>query len=231
TPSTYGHDNRPMLDGLAALGTDSRGVAVIDGSESDAELQALHEAGVRGIRLNLSLGVTGSLAQLESLSDRIADLGWHLQLLMPAEQLADAGQRLAQLPVPVVFDHFARLSPDAAFHHPAHALVLRLQAQGKAWVTLSGGYIVSPRHDTRDPALTPLARSLIQNAPERVVWGSDWPHATASAGTHPWPDDAAQLDALAHWAQTPSRLRQILVDNPAALYGLPAADAVHAYLD
>ncbi|MBU4609275.1 amidohydrolase family protein [Achromobacter sp. GG226] len=221
-PSTYGTDNRALCAGLAAFGSASRGVAVIEGRESDATLRSLHAQGVRGVRLNLSLGVTGSLDDLEALAHRIAGLGWHLQLLMPPQQLADAAPRLAQLPVPLVFDHFARLPSATALTESAHAHVLRLQAAGKAWVKLSGGYIVSPEHRVSDPTLTPLARSFIDNAPERVIWGSDWPHATSSAGTHPWPDDAEQLDCLAHWAQTPARLQQILVDNPSTLYDFPA---------
>jgi len=222
TPSTYGTDNRALRDGLKAFGSASRGIAVIDGRESDAELLSLHAQGVRGVRLNLSLGVTGSLDDLEALAHRIAGLGWHLQLLMPPLQLADVADRLARLPVPLVFDHFARLPSATAFADPAHAHVLRLQAAGKAWVKLSGGYIVSPEHQVSDPTLMPLARSFIDNAPERVIWGSDWPHATASAGIHPWPDDAEQLDCLAHWAQTPVRLHQILVDNPNTLYDFAA---------
>ncbi|HRO59613.1 MAG TPA: amidohydrolase family protein [Burkholderiaceae bacterium] len=123
TPSTYGADNRVLLAGLSQMGEQARGVAVIDGSESEADLLALHRIGVRGIRLNLSLGVTGSIAQIEPLACRIAELGWHLQLLMPPEQLVGAGDLLGRLPVPVVFDHMARLAPGSAFAHPAHAVV------------------------------------------------------------------------------------------------------------
>ena len=100
TPSTYGNDNRPMLAALQRMGDDTRGVAVIDGSESDAQLAALHAAGVRGIRLNLSLGVTNTLDDAERLAERIAPLGWHVQLLMPPDLLARAGERLARLPAP-----------------------------------------------------------------------------------------------------------------------------------
>ncbi|MEH3087935.1 MAG: amidohydrolase family protein [Xylophilus ampelinus] len=222
TPSTYGSDNRCMLDGLRSLGADARGVAVIDGREPDAELRRLDGLGVRGVRLNLSLGTTGGPEQLEPLARRIADLGWHLQLLMAPDLLAGLADVLRRLPVPLVFDHFGRIAPDDAGRHPAHALLLRLLGEGRAWVKLSGGYIVSPLRSTDDPALDRLARGYLDAAPERVVWGSDWPHATASAGTQPMPDDARQLDRLADWTGDAATLRRVLADNPRALYGFEA---------
>lgn len=222
TPSTYGSDNRSMLAGLAALGGQARGIAVIDGHESDAQLEALHAAGVRGIRLNLSLGVVGGAADIAPLAARVAPLGWHVQLLMASDLLAQLGDVLARLPTPVVFDHMARIAPGQAATHPAHGLVLRMLAAGRAWVKLSGGYLVSEQHRSDDPALHALARSYIDANPGQVVWGSDWPHATASAGRHPMPDDACQLDQLAEWARTPAALARILTHNPAALYGFAA---------
>ncbi|SCK26884.1 Predicted metal-dependent hydrolase, TIM-barrel fold [Variovorax sp. HW608] len=219
TPSTYGTDNRVMLQALAALGPDGRGVAVIDGSESDEQLDELHAQGVRGVRLNLSLGLTGSVEMLEPIAHRIADLGWHLQLLMPADVLASLGNTLGQLPVQLVFDHFGRIAPAQQGTHRAHALVLALLREGRAWVKLSGGYVVSPQSSTDDPALASLARSYLQASPGRVVWGTDWPHATASAGLHPMPDDARQMDRLADWTADADLFRRVLVDNPSALYG------------
>ena len=224
TPSTYGCDNRPMLNALAAFGAQARGVAVLDEAVSDAELQALHAAGVRGVRLNLSLGVTQSVHQLVPLAERIAPLGWHLQLLAPPDLLASLGEVLMGLPVPVVFDHFGRIAPSQARRHPAHALVLRLLAQRRAWVKLSGAYIVTEQATTdgTDCAdVAPLARGYLQAAPDRVVWGSDWPHASASAGHQPMPDDALQMAQLAGWTVDATTLSRVLVDNPAELYGFP----------
>lgn len=222
TPSTYGTDNRCMLEALASLGSDARGVAVIDGSESDAELQRLHAVGVRGVRLNLSLGVSGSVDLLRPLAHRIAPLGWHLQLLMAPDMLAMQGEVLRQIPVPLVFDHFGRIAPALAGRHPAHALLLDLLQAGRAWIKLSGGYIVSEHHLVDDPALDALAAGYLRAAPQRVLWGSDWPHATASSGLQPMPDDARQIDRLNDWVQQnggPTTLQCVLVDNPAALYG------------
>ncbi len=222
TPSTYGADNRCMLEALASLGSDARGVAVIDGSESDAELQRLHALGVRGVRLNLSLGVSGSVDLLRPLAHRIAPLGWHLQLLMAPDMLVTQAKVLRQLPVPVVFDHFGRIAPALAGRHPAHALLLDLLQAGRAWIKLSGGYIVSEHHAVDDPELDALAAGYLRAAPQRVLWGSDWPHATASSGLQPMPDDARQIDRLNDWVQQnggPTTLQCVLVDNPAALYG------------
>ncbi len=222
TPSTYGRDNACMLSGLAALGSEARGVAVIDGSESDAELQRLHVAGVRGVRLNLSLGVSGTVDALMPLAQRIAPLGWHLQLLMAPELLVAQASVLRQLPVPLVFDHFGRIAPAQVGRHGAHALLLDLLQRGRAWIKLSGAYIVSALHSVEDPALDALAASYLHCAPERVLWGSDWPHATASAGVQPMPDDARQVDRLIDWTNQAggrATLQQVLVDNPQALYG------------
>ncbi|PZQ68602.1 MAG: amidohydrolase [Variovorax paradoxus] len=225
TPSTYGTDNRPMLQALQAFGDDARGVAVIDGTETDAELARLHAQGVRGVRLNLSLGVGTHADMLAPIAQRIAPLGWHLQLLIPADVLLAQADVLSALPVPLVFDHFARLSPADAGRRPAHAVVLQLLRAGRAWIKLSGGYLVSPTHTTEDPALDDLARSFLDAAPERVVWGSDWPHATATAGLQPLPDDARQLDRLAQWTGGGELFAQVLVRNPAVLYGFgPISD-------
>lgn len=218
TPSTYGHNNAPMLAALAALGPSAKGVAVLRGDESDAHLRQLHALGVCGVRINLSMGAAQDAPSIARMADRMAPLGWHLQLLMPTDQLLTLAPMLRSLPVDLVFDHFARIAP-AQCGHPAHALVLDLLQSGRAWVKLSGGYLVSASSSTEDPALDALARSCIDAAPDRVVWGSDWPHATASAGLQPMPDDARQIDRLAQWAGSTAGLRQILVTNPERLYG------------
>ena len=219
TPSTYGNNNAPMLAGLAQMGVQGRGVAVISGEESDEHLHAMHAQGVRGVRINLSLGQGPEASAIEVVAQRIAPLGWHLQLLMPVEQLLALAPVLQRLPVDLVFDHFARITPAHVGKHPAHALVLSLLRDGCTWLKVSGGYLVSATHSVDDPALDALAHSVIDAAPERIVWGSDWPHATASAGRHPMPDDARQIDRLAQWAGDADTLHRILVTNPQRLYG------------
>ena len=218
TPSTYGSNNAPMLAALATLGPSAKGVAVIRGDESDAHFRQLDALGVCGVRINLSLGATNDAQSMAHIADRIAPLGWHLQLLMPTDQLLTLAPLLRSLPVDLVFDHFARIAP-AQCGHPAHDLVLDLLHSGRAWIKLSGGYLVSATCSTEDPALDALARSYLDAVPARVVWGSDWPHATASAGLQPMPDDARQIDRLVQWAGSAVCLQQILVTNPERLYG------------
>ncbi|MGJ7555828.1 amidohydrolase family protein [Variovorax sp. RB3P1] len=219
TPSTYGVDNGPLCDALSAFGTQARGVAVVGEQVDDSELEALHARGVRGIRLNLSLGVVNSASQIEPLARRIAPLGWHLQLLAPAHTWSDLAGVLGQLPVPVVFDHFGRLAPSMAGRHASHALILRLLEERRAWVKLSGAYIVSERGGPRYEDVAALAHSFLEAAPDRVLWGSDWPHASASAGHQAMPDDAQLMALLADWTGTRQALHRVLVDNPVALYG------------
>lgn len=219
TPSTYGTNNTLLLDALDLLGPNGRGVSVINGHEPGKQLLHMQAHGVRGVRINLSQGVTHDAGSIERIAHHVAPLGWHLQLLMPAEQLLALEPVLRRLPVDLVFDHFARITPAQCGQHPAHALVLDLLESQRAWVKLSGGYLVSTLSNTEDPALAALARSYIESAPDRVLWGSDWPHATASAGHQPMPDDARQIDCLAQWAESLTRLQQILVTNPERLYG------------
>ena len=218
TPSTYGTDNASLLDALAQLGDSARGVAVVDGAVSDVELRTLHTAGVRGIRFNQTIGTATSLAALEPLAERIAPLGWHLQLLLPADQLVPMENRLRALPVPLVFDHLGRL-PSAGRSHPGFAVVCRLLDSGRAWVKLSGAYLAGPRDDLGYPQAESIAKAYLARAPQRLVWGSNWPHPTASAGQHTMPDDRDLLLQLSRWTDDDALFRRVLVDNPAVLYG------------
>ena len=220
TPSTYGFDNRCMLEAIAGLGASrklARGVAVLDESVTDAELARLHAAGVRGVRFNLSLGVSSSAASLLPVAERIAPLGWHVQLILQPEGLLGLAPALRRLPVRVVLDHLGKIAPSQQ-GGAAHRLILELLAEDRAWVKLSGAYLVTEGASPGHEDVASLARSYIECAPHRLVWGSNWPHATASAGHHAWPDDAASLDQLAAWCGDESTFRQVLVDNPACLY-------------
>lgn len=219
TPSTYGTDDQCLLDALPALGAQARGIAVVTDNVTDAQLRRLATLGVRGIRFNQSLGRTTTLEMLEPLADRIAAFGWHVQLLMPAESLPAIEPVLRRLPVPVVFDHFARVPADAGVAHPAFAVIANLLSTGRAWIKLSGGYIVSPDGRANHPRVAALAKAYLAVAPERIVWGSDWPHASAQAGHQPMPDDSELLGLLARWSDDDSLFARVLVDNPQQLYG------------
>ena len=213
-PSTYGTDNRCMLDALAQFGPAARGVAVVDTAVTDEALRALHAAGVRGIRFNLAQGGTTTLAMVDPLSRRVAGLGWHIQVNMPADGIFAARDLWAGLPCPVVFDHMAHVrDPSEA----TFGMVAGLLRQGKAWIKLSGAYMDTKTGAPTYADRTAVARAYVAEAPERLVWGSDWPHPTEAAQNKP--DDAILFDLLAAWApDAPTRTR-ILVANPARLYG------------
>ncbi len=217
--SVHGTDNRCMVEALSAHRERLRGVAVVAPDVTNGELEALHEAGVRGVRINVLFGGGVALDALELLAARVAPLGWHVQLLIDARQLTELGPRIANLPVEVVIDHMGHLPVDAGVGHPGFLWLLRLLKAGKAWVKLSGAYRLSKRgapfHDTRA-----FAYALVEAAPERCVWGSDWPHVAVD-----WPmfNTGSLLDLLPVWVPDEALRNRILVDNPARLYGFPIA--------
>ncbi len=213
-PSTYGVDNRLLVNALQAFGPQARGVAVVAASVTDTELAALHAAGVRGIRFNLSFLVEITEAMMEPLARRIAPLGWHMQINGTADRLLPLAATLRRLACPIVFDHIGQLPQPQGIRHPAFALYKDLLTEGKAWFKLSGAYLTARTADYADVAH--VAQSLAALAPQRMVWGSDWPHPTKKAGEKP--DDAQLLNLLGQWFSEPQR-RRILVDNPATLYG------------
>ncbi|HKW53962.1 MAG TPA: amidohydrolase family protein, partial [Stellaceae bacterium] len=218
-PSTYGTDNRCMLHALASLGADARGVAVVDTGVTDAELQRLAAAGVRGIRFNfVQTGAATTVDMLEPLSRRVGDLGWHVQLNIKGDQIVQLEPLLARLTSPIVFDHLARIPPEAGVEHPAFAIVHRLLQRDRGWVKLSGAYLESKVGPPSYADVGVIARAFIKAAPQRLVWGSDWPHPSVHAA---WPDEAVLFDALCAWAPDDELRRQILVANPETLYGFP----------
>ena len=219
TPSTYGTDNRCMVNAVAKLGPTARGIAVVDTTVTDIELKELAAAGVRGIRFNLTVGAVTTIDMLEPLARRIHDLGWHVQVNIAPEALVNNQDLLLRLPTPVVLDHMARIpltgnvEQEAAF-----VAVTRLVDRGNAWVKLSGAYLGSKVGPPRYADTNPLGRAYVKIAPERIVWGSDWPHPTIDRDK---PDDAVLFDLLAEWAPSEATRRRILVTNPEALYGFP----------
>lgn len=214
-PSTYGVDNRCMLDALARFGASARGVAVVNTKVSDKELHELHRQGVRGIRFNLVQAGATTPDMMEPLAARVHELGWHVQLHMLADQIAAIDDLLNRLPAPLVFDHMARIPGEAGVKHPAFRVVAGLLEQGRAWVKLSGAYMDSKVGPPTYADRGAIAKGFAGLAPERLVWGTDWPHPTEKAK----PDDALLLDLLADWVpEAPERTR-ILVDNAEALYG------------
>jgi D-galactarolactone isomerase len=215
-PSTYGTDNSCTLDAMAEFGDTARGVAVVDTSVTDAELERLNVLGVRGVRFNFVQSGATTLEMLEPLSKRVNVLGWHIQLHMLGDQIVAAASLLHRLPSPIIFDHLARIPQPAGVDHPAFAAVLDLLDKGRTWVKLSGAYM-NTKTGSPYPDASLIARAFVKAAPERLVWASDWPHPTEHADEKP--NDAILFDVLADWAPDEAIRNRILVDNPAALYG------------
>lgn len=211
--SPYGTDNECIMDAIDAFGHDrARGVAVVDPDVSDAELARLNRRGIRGIRFNAITART-PLSALSDLGRRIAPMGWHIQMWIRGERLVEVAPVLEGLPVPVVIDHMGQVPTSLGMDHPQFRTLIRLLESGKAWVKLVG-YRVSEGPPYTD-LLRPVA-AMIEAAPDRCVWGTDWPHPYLEG--RPMPNDGDLLDLLFTWADK-DQVRRILVDNPARLYG------------
>jgi predicted TIM-barrel fold metal-dependent hydrolase len=213
-PSSYGSDHRVLLAGLSALGPAARGIAVITPDVSDEELSVLHASGVAGARFNLVQQGATDESMLEAVARRIESMGWHIQLHLHAHDLLRLADRLAELPVPIVLDHFARVQADATLAGEVSNRVERLLETGRTWLKLSAPYIASANAPTYAD-LDTFVQRLLQRHPDRLVWGSDWPHVTETAK----PDDAQLLELLARWVPDEGLRKRILVNNPQQLYG------------
>jgi D-galactarolactone isomerase len=220
-PRNYGIDNDVTLDALKQFGGNARGVAVVRPTITDAELKRFNDAGVRGIRF--SIGDPKSRVvqpeMIEPLAKRVADLGWHLQFNMEGDQVVELAEILRRLPTPLVFDHLGNPPLPAGIDHPSHAIILGLIDRGRTWVKLSGAYSNTKVGPPDYPDATRTAQAFVKAAPERLVWGSDWPHPGLPDNNKP--DDALLLDLLAVWAPDEKIRNRILVQNPEMLYGFP----------
>lgn len=216
TPSTYGTDNSLQLASMQALGPDNfRMVAVVAEDVADAELKRLDALGVRGVRFNLPFPGPLSISSLQKLSPRLAALGWHCEINMRPQQLAETQDLLMALPSRIVIDHLGAL-PAEGLESTSYAIIRRLLDKGNSWVKLSGAYLTSRPPYTQSAAIT---AAYVRAAPERMVWGSDWPHPTRKPDDKP--DDAELFDLMAQAMPDGATLHRVLVDNPADLYGFP----------
>src|SRR5262245_26712319 len=221
--SPQGTDNACLVDALERLsagGSEARGVAVIGAGATQGELEALHRAGVRGIRINLeSHGVhdpTEARRQLEAAAATVAPLGWHVQTYTTLPMLVALEDPIRALPVPVVIDHFGGATAARGADQPGFDAVRSLVRDGNAWVKISAAYRISDDPDLVDAA--PLARALVAANPDRVVWGTDWPHPGGGRGPRSpeqvepfFPiDDGYALNALRKWIGDPAQLRKVL---------------------
>lgn len=215
-PSVYGTDNTLLSEALASRTFDLRGVAVVAADVTDHELEAMHALGYRGVRINTASATPGlRLDDAARLAERIRPLGWHLQFYVDLRMMPAMEAALASLQIDIVIDHFARIQVAEGTDAPPFKALLRLVARDNVWAKLMGPYFISdavPHY----PDVMPFARKLIEAAPDRVVWGSDWPHPSAR---EKMPDDGDLADMLGQWAPDATDRRRILVDNPTRLYG------------
>ena len=213
----FGKDNACLVDAIAKFGPENaRGIAVVDSSVSDEELRRLHVAGVRGLRFSVwdPANAVVSFEDYAPLAQRVKDMGWNMQLHMGAHQIAQQADVIRKLPGKVVIDHMGRLDPRLGVKDPAYTFILEMIDRGNTWVKLSGPYLntVTGR-PWKDASAT--ARAIAAYAPERVVWGSDFPHVTEKVK----PDEKELVELIANWLPSDHARQLALVDNPQELYG------------
>lgn len=215
-PSAYGKDNRCTLAAMAAIGLSARGVAVVDDTVSDAELDRLTKLGIRGIRFFMLAGAPLPLEILETMSARVAPFGWHVVFQMDGRDLAGQEALLGRLTSALVIDHVGKFLEPVAPDHPGFRALLRLLERGRTWVKLAAPYETSKRGPPYYDDVGVLAKALAKAAPDRMLWATNWPHPTPGVQK---PDDAWMLDMLLDWIPDEAGRRKALVDNPAQLYG------------
>ena len=233
-PSFYGTDNAAILDAMRRLGPQrARGVAVVGEATQSSVLDALRLAGIQGIRVNLeTAGEVDPALAASRLKVAIAQSrtrGWHIQLYTRLSVIQALAAEFAAAPVPLVFDHFGGAQAALGAEQPGFGELLALVRSGKAYVKISGAYRASRAGPTY-PDAAPLAQALVAANPDRILWGSDWPHTDSTrlpgrAPTDITPflpvDDGLLLNQLARWVPDPADQHRILIENPARLYDFP----------
>lgn len=215
-PSAYGTENRCTVDAIRELGFDrTRGVAVVDRTVTDAELEALTRDGVVGARFLMIAGGAIGWDQLDTVAARVAEHGWHVQLQLDGRTLPERIVQVRGWTNPLVIDHVGKFFEHVDVSDPSFRCLLDLVERDCAWVKLSAPYEVSKSAAPHWEDVGALARELVRRAPERMLWASNWPHPSATTP----PDDADLLDLLLEWADDEETRRRILVENPARLYG------------
>ena len=224
--SSHGFDNTALLDAVARSDGRFLGVAQIDDKVSADEIERLHEGGVRGVRFTKIGSRPGNVdpGVFERCLEKIAGFGWSVDLHIDPEHLIANEAVIRAIPMPVVFDHIARIDTAAGLDQPGMALLLDLLKDEKFWVKVSGADKIGGNPEATPQSglpfldVVPYARAVIEAAPDRVIWGSDWPHSNIFVPGHV-PNDGTLLDLLAAFAPDEATRDRILVDNPARLYG------------
>ncbi|MGQ9427346.1 amidohydrolase family protein [Gilvimarinus sp. F26214L] len=214
----HGADNRALVDALRHSGGKARGVATVKPTIADAELQDLHGAGVRGVRFNFVKRLVDALPkdELVAIAERIKPLGWHIVIYFEAQELPELYDFFAALPTPVVIDHMGRPDVSKPVDGPEFELFLKLMADNpRFWSKVSCPERLSHRGPPAYDDVVPFARKVVESFPDRVLWGTDWPHPNMK--TH-MPDDGRLVDFIPRIAPTEELQQKLLVDNPMRLY-------------
>jgi predicted TIM-barrel fold metal-dependent hydrolase len=220
-PSIYGTDNSAILDAMAALNAATpnraRAVVAISMDISDDELAALDKSGVRGVRLNTDNkgGMPIEMKAVPELAARIAPFGWHIEFLFPGKDIIELMPVFTGLEIPMSIGHFAYQPATAGLAAPGFRALLDLMRRGNTWMKISGANRVSATDLPPYDDVKPLAQALIEAAPERIMWGTDWPHPNKYVAN---PNDGDLVDAFADWVSDDRMRRKIMVDTPAAFY-------------
>ena len=225
-PTIYTTDNRLLVDSLAAIGNANyRGVALVDETTSDAELERLHGAGVRGARFHFmpKIGLVPDFASFRRTLERIAALGWFAKVFATGNELAAVAPEVIRAPLPILLDHMCKIDFSLGLDQPGHKLLLRLLEHDHVWLQLSNGD-TGPDGPTAPPweAALPFGQAYVAAAPDRVVWGSDFPHVLYSYSGNPRrpvPDDADLIRLLYGYLPDEAAREAVLVRNPARLAG------------
>jgi predicted TIM-barrel fold metal-dependent hydrolase len=215
--SCHGADMRVTLDAIARSGGKYRGTAIIDASYTEKQFREMHEGGIRGVRFNFvkHLGGRPDMALFDRTVARLREMGWHLILHLDSADLVEFRRKFEAIPVPMVIDHMGRVKAAEGLQQEPFRVLLDFMKNDNFWVKICGAERVSSKGPPFDDAL-PFARALIEAAPGRILWGTDWPHP--NVGQH-MPNDGDLVDLFARMAPEPVLQRKILVDNPARLYG------------
>jgi predicted TIM-barrel fold metal-dependent hydrolase len=226
-PSVYGTDNSAILDAMAALNADTpgraRAVVALAMDVSERQLAALDASGVRGVRLNTDNkgGMPIGIAQIPDLAARIRPFGWHLEFLFPGKDIVELMPVFAALAVPMSIAHFAYQSAAAGVAGYGFRALIELVRRGNTWIKISGANRVAASDLPPYDDVKPMAQALIEAAPGRVMWGTDWPHPNKYVAN---PNDGDLVDAFGDWVSDEAIRRKIMVDTPAAFYRFAATD-------
>jgi 2-pyrone-4,6-dicarboxylate lactonase len=213
-PSVYGTDNIAIEEALQSGAFNLRGVAVVAEDVTDKELERLHAIGFRGIRINTASATPGlRLEHAARIAQRIKPLGWHLQFFVNLRENPEMEEELAKLPVNIVIDHFGRIATSEGLDAPPFQALLRLLRRDHCFAKLIGPYFISDAPRFAD--IAPFVRAMVTAAPDRLVWGTDWPHPSAREKL---PNDGDLADLLVDWVPDEAARNRILVDNPQRLY-------------